>query len=44
MKVLIKGNKSQCESRPEKENTNWAFNFSPIGFDQGDCCCYDDKC
>lgn len=34
MKVIVKGNKVNKEI-----NTNWA-----VGFDQSNCCCYDDKC
>ena len=37
MKVLVKGNKA------EKTTKNWHFKFSQVGFEQTDCCCYDDR-
>lgn len=38
MKVLVKG-VYFCLGMDEKTSGNWA-----VGFDQSNCCCYDDKC
>lgn len=35
MKVLIKG----IKINERKRKNNWS-----VGFDQSNCCCYDDKC
>lgn len=38
MKVLRKGNNSN------RGIQNWTAAFTEAGFDQGGCCCFDDKC
>lgn len=38
MKILLRGNRSV------KKVQNWSFDLYDVGFLQGDCCCFDDKC